>query len=50
MFASRLFSYKSLLTTIVNRWPLAVVIFGLALTLLWLILLVWFALRLLKMV
>ena len=41
---------KSKLMKITTRWPLALIILGAALTLVWIILLIWFPLRLLEIV
>jgi hypothetical protein len=41
---------KNKLMKIINRWPMALIIFGVVLTLLWLILLVAFPLHLLQVV
>jgi hypothetical protein len=51
MVTSRLLDLRNkLLTTIISQWPLAVVVFGLALTVVWLALLTWVALRLFNVV
>jgi len=41
---------KDLLATVANRWPAALVIFGVALTLVWVALLVGFPLYLLRVI
>jgi hypothetical protein len=41
---------KELLSKIPNQWPLAVVAFGLLLTIAWVALMVWFPLHLLNLV
>jgi len=47
---SRLMALKDLLSTFTNQWPAALVIFGLAITLAWVALLVGFPLYLLKVI
>lgn len=41
---------RNLLATIVDRWRAALIIFGVAVTVAWLILLIWFPLYLLKII
>jgi hypothetical protein len=50
MLALRFVALKNMLvTTIINRWPVAAILFGLLLTVVWLALLIWGALFLLKL-
>lgn len=48
--ASQPMVLKSKLTKIINRWPVALIMVGGAMTLIWLALLVWFLMRLLQIV
>ena len=41
---------KKKLTKIINRWPMALIMFGVVLTFLWLVLLILFSLHLLQLV
>jgi hypothetical protein len=50
MQASQLMTIRKLLTTIIDRWRAALIVFGVALTVLWLILLIWFPLHLLEII
>jgi hypothetical protein len=50
MLASQPMALKTKLTKIINRWPMALIIFGVVLTLLWLVLLILFPLHLLQVV
>jgi len=50
MQASQLMTIRKLLTTIVDRWRAALVIFGAVLTVVWLMLLIWFPLHLLEII
>jgi len=38
---------KKILTTIIARWPVVIIAFGITLTVIWICVLVWFPLRLL---
>ena len=49
MLASKPMAFEKVLKKIVNRWPTALVVFGVALTLLWGGLLVFLSLHLLQM-
>ena len=50
MQASQLMTIRKLLTTIVDRWRAALVIFGVVLTVVWMMLLIWFPLHLLEII
>jgi hypothetical protein len=50
MQASQLMTIRKLLTTIIDRWRAALIVFGVALTVAWLILLIWFPLHLLEII
>jgi hypothetical protein len=50
MLASQPIALKNKMRKIINRWPTALIIFGVVLTLLWLILLIVFPLHLLQLV
>jgi hypothetical protein len=50
MLASQPMAPKNNLKKIINRWPIALIIFGVVLTLLWLVLLIVFPLHLLQVV
>jgi hypothetical protein len=50
MQASQLMTIRKLLTTIIDRWRAALIVFGVALTVVWLILLIWFPLHLLEII
>ena len=48
MLASQPMALKSKMIKIVNGWPIALIMFGVALTVIWLVLLVLFSLHLLQ--
>ena len=48
MLASQPSIPKSKLMKIFDRWPMTLIIFGVGLTLIWLVLLIWLPLRLLQ--
>jgi hypothetical protein len=50
MLVSQPMALKNKMRKIINAWPMALIIFGVALTLIWLVLLVLFPLRLLEVV
>jgi hypothetical protein len=50
MPASRFMLQKNKLMKIINRWPMALIVFGIALTVVWVALLIWFTLHLLQLV
>ena len=50
MLASQLMTVRSLLATITDRWRVALIVFGVALTVVWLIMLIWAPLRLLEII
>ena len=50
MLASQSMAARNLLTTIVDRWRAGLIVFGVALTVAWVILLIWFPLYLLKII
>jgi hypothetical protein len=50
MLASQPMALKNKIRKIINGWPMALILFGVVLTLIWLVLLVLFPLRLLEVV
>ena len=50
MLVSQPMALKNKLTKIINRWPMALIMFGVVLTFLWLVLLILFSLHLLQVV
>jgi hypothetical protein len=50
MPASRFNPQRNKPMKIIDRWPMALIVFGIALTVVWLALLIWFTLHLLQLV
>ena len=50
MLASQSMAFRNKLTKIITRWPIALVIFGIVLTLVWLVVLILLPLHLLQVV
>ena len=50
MPASQPMAFKNKMMKVINGWPIALIKFGLALTLIWLVLLILFSLHLLQVV
>jgi hypothetical protein len=50
MPASQFMPQKNKLMKIIDRWPMALIVFGIALTVAWVALLIWFTLHLLQLV
>ena len=48
MLASQAMAFKNKLIKIINRWPMALIIFGAVLTLVWAVVLILFPLHLLQ--
>ena len=50
MVASQSMAARNLMTTILSRWRAGLIVFGVALTIAWVVLLIWFPLYLLKII
>jgi hypothetical protein len=48
--ASQFMPQKNKLMKVIDRWPMALFVFGIALTVVWVALLIWFTLHLLQLV